>query len=735
MYVSIKKEQPKFGFTRRLNLSQNNRHGTNTVAVFFFSSMTILTIKSELLASKSNTHNQLFRDGIKHKGCYYWFETLTMMDECLKHHSDDLSVFEDKGEDSLCMKYKHLCAIKNVFTDQFSRKSNKIILTAQEWCDMWFRGEERGFSTRVYGELIEKRFTREEIIYWMRTSYNDSMISLRALIEAKENHLFPLVLKWTDYEPCLWLNKLVPSNHHLSKNIGQWAVFTNPKYGYQHFPFKLCYLEKKIDGVVVYHGENQLTLPDGVRINPASVRIVPLKQAAQLYQSSIQSTHWSNLKEWGGACRTKLWNPNSIDARSIFNPEINADTWNTLIIPLANHIEASEEFQSVKPQFDFVVQKRLLKEHLDLLKSLDVKEFTFRKKYVEISDDRTSLIELRRCKERIWKPRNLQNQSGTIKEIESLEPMVVYVDADKEDHTLFNDWNILRLYSHTADYDKPPARGLRFLVVDRISGKYLGVFLIASDVISIGGRDSFIGWTAANRTKDHKLNNSAIGACIMGTQPFSTNFLGTGLIAALLTTKSVRDIWKERYRDVLVGFTTTSLFGKPSVYDGVREYWRGCPSSKGTMSLIPDDRIYSLWKHWLADNRNPSYEKIIEKENGTGEKQKIIKLILKEAGLRAKDYAHGFPRGVYYAGVYENFKEFLQNKIKETDLVLKQNFATDVQGVLDWWKPKAIKRYIGLHDKDKLNPSILFYDRIKKSEKLSIPYDKARSIYLTDVGR
>ena len=46
-------------------------------------------------------------------------------------------------------------------------------------------------------------------------------------------------------------------------------------------------------------------------------------------------------------------------------------------------------------------------------------------------------------------------------------------------------------------------------------------------------------------------------------------------------------------------------------------------------------------------------------------------MIFNELGIKLSDYTHGYERGVYYSEFYENTKDFLQNKIDEKELKLK----------------------------------------------------------------
>ena len=73
---------------------------------------------------------------------------------------------------------------------------------------------------------------------------------------------------------------------------------------------------------------------------------------------------------------------------------------------------------------------------------------------------------------------------------------------------------------------------------------------------------------------------------------------------------------------------------------------------------------------------------------------------------------HGFKRGIFYADMYENGKEFLRGEIEEKDLKMKQKYSEDSDYIMKWWKPKAIKRYTKLFDEGRLKPEKLFYGDI-----------------------
>ncbi len=94
-------------------------------------------------------------------------------------------------------------------------------------------------------------------------------------------------------------------------------------------------------------------------------------------------------------------------------------------------------------------------------------------------------------------PTDLNNKEQTVKEIQALQPRIRLVMPKTTDEM---DWNMIRVFSHTMEFDQNPGRFVRFLVYDEVTGKYLGATSLGSDVIAIGCRDEWIGWD-----KDTKL--------------------------------------------------------------------------------------------------------------------------------------------------------------------------------------------------------------------------------------
>ena len=269
---------------------------------------------------------------------------------------------------------------------------------------------------------------------------------------------------------------------------------------------------------------------------------------------------------------------------------------------------ATDFFSGEGASFDFDVEKKKFIEHMTFLKNQSVQENTLYKKWIELSGNfnNTRDIQLAQIVEaKIWRPTNILDKDLTIQEINNLDPEVVIVEPDD---TTFTDWKYLRVMCSTFEFTANPGRLVRILIRDKNTGKYLGVCAVGSDVASVGVRDQWVGWTKENKFEDGLLNSTAIGTTIVPTQPFGYNFLGGKLVASLLTTSKVRDYWKEKFGNTLVGMTTTSLYGSHSMYQRI-PFWKELGVTAGKIALKPVDAIFGEWANYLKVNYSEGFDK------------------------------------------------------------------------------------------------------------------------------
>jgi len=385
-----------------------------------------------------------------------------------------------------------------------------------------------------------------------------------------------------------------------------------------------------------------------------------------------------------------------------------------------------DNFFDIDTEFNFDKEKENFINNLDMLKSMSVQEQTLYKKWLEFNNTETTRQKFIKNYQKadilynqIWKPTDITNKELTISEIEALDPIVEIAETPET-------WTLLRTLISSMEFTANPGRNIRFFAKDKVTGKYLGVISVGSDVTSIKVRDDYIKWTKDNKFVDHKLNHTCIGTSIVPTQPLGFNFLGGKLLSALVTTSTIRDKWKENYDETLIGVTTTSLYGVHSQYNGI-PHWKTLGESTGKIAIKPDDSVYKVWSNWLKENYPEEFEKAI---NGTGPKQNILNRVFRHLGIKVKEYEHGFKRGVFFANMYDNGLEYLRNEIDDSDLVMKKKFVEDYEYINRWWKKKAIKRYTKLLEQGRIKDETLFYN-----DMFDMTWEEAREKYLTDVGR
>jgi hypothetical protein len=366
--------------------------------------------------------------------------------------------------------------------------------------------------------------------------------------------------------------------------------------------------------------------------------------------------------------------------------------------------------------------------HMDMLKSMDVRELTLYKKHQEIQSFYKTWYNRASCvKARIWRPTDIMNVDQTVQEILHIQPRIRFIE--KDDREGIDMWRTLRVFGHTADFDKNPGRFLRFVAEDQ-DGRILGFASLSSDVMNLGARDRWIGWTDIQK-ESGMLNYTAVATTIAPTQPLGYNFLGGKLIASLLISKYVRDIWQREYGNVLVGFTTMSLYGDGSMYNGIK-WWKSLGETAGKVSLKPNKDYYDIMHDFIKKKYPIEYYNVVTMKDGysTNKKQNIIDMIYKDCGLTTTQYEHGFKRGVYFAPVYKNTREFLRQEISADSLVLQDNLRNDLTDIVSWWQNKAENRYRKLVEENRVNPDILFYN-----DAISLGWEEFKTKYIAQVGR
>jgi len=383
---------------------------------------------------------------------------------------------------------------------------------------------------------------------------------------------------------------------------------------------------------------------------------------------------------------------------------------------------------------------------LEYASQMDVREYTLYQKWCEVKerypgkanvnmfgdpdisweDDAQAAI-INKVKNNIWIPNSPDD-------FENLEPQMYLANTNRVD-----EWNAIRTFSSTMKNNSNIGRNLYYIVKDKKTNKYLGVICISSDFLDLTPRDKAIGWSRDVKTSQSMINHTAIGSTIVPLQPLGYNYMGGKLLALLCLSDKVQNDWKERYGDVLVGVTTTSLYGKTkagglSQYDGL-EHWNSMGFSSGSVAFEPTKQTKQLIFDWIKENHTRKYFEWWEAKNPQGlplkrdHKNRSLHFAYPKLGISKDKTRTEHQRGIYFSYLYDNTCEFLRKEITEDQLV--KSFDTSEEALTNIWKTKYAKgRIRQLQKKNNVSYETLFYDDL-----IYLTWEETKAKYLPQVGR
>ena len=403
--------------------------------------------------------------------------------------------------------------------------------------------------------------------------------------------------------------------------------------------------------------------------------------------------------------------------------------------------------ESIEDVNEEELRERTIRE-LTYVSHMDVKEYTLYQKWCEIKEkyptvkvvdlwegDKEVLADegqrraIQEIKANFWNPTDPD-------EYLALEPELICTNKGKDLPEL---WNSIRTFSSTMKNNSNIGRNLNFIVRDKPTKKYLGVICVSSDFLDLTPRDTFIGWTREKKTQGSMINHTAIGSTIVPLQPLGYNYVGGKLLALLCLTTDIQKMWKESYGDVLVGVTTTSLYGKTkagglSQYDNL-DYWQPMGFTAGSVSFEPSRKTRKDIEQWLRKNHTRKYFEWYVATNASGQpykrdhKNRSLSFTYSKMSVPKEIIKTDHARGIYFTPLYDKTCEFLRGDNDGKDM--KKLFDTDIESISNLWKTKHAKpRIKQLVKKGKVSNESLFYDDL-----IYLTWEQAKNKYLPQVGR
>jgi hypothetical protein len=246
---------------------------------------------------------------------------------------------------------------------------------------------------------------------------------------------------------------------------------------------------------------------------------------------------------------------------------------------------------------------------------------------------------------------------------------------------------------------------MRFLVWDDDNDKLMGLIGLADPVFNLAARDKHIGWGVDERRK--RLAH-VLDAYVLGALPPYSMLLGGKLVAALVGTQEVRDVFAERYFGVrglisgevkpatLVMVTTASALGRSSVYNRLRlgsyRLFKSVGYTSGWGHFHIPDRLFGTMRDYLKAHGHP-YADNHEYGDGPNWRLRAVRQCLRLLGLNTDWLHHGIGREVFVCELAKNARSFLAGRsthARYSGLPTVADVAVAARS--RWLEPRAARR-------------------------------------------
>jgi len=270
---------------------------------------------------------------------------------------------------------------------------------------------------------------------------------------------------------------------------------------------------------------------------------------------------------------------------------------------------------------------------------------------------------------------------------ERIQPVLVEVTTERQ-HNLFR---IARLL-WSLPFSKGYGRRLRFLVLDRANGKLMGLLALQSPPLSFPARDRLFRYPPGQKTA---LVNQTMDIHTLGAVPPYNRLLAGKLVALLAASNEVREAYRRRYSGRvtemegrllpphLVALTTTSAFGRSSLYNRLRYRGIAIAESLGYTEGYGDfhlSELYPLFREFLERQGIPTRGGF-----GVGPRRKWQTIVraLDRLGLPSELLRHGVKREVFLFRLVDNLEAYMEGQDPEP---IYRNLP--LSELVAWWRER-----------------------------------------------
>ncbi|MGB9739156.1 Druantia anti-phage system protein DruA [Chloroflexus sp.] len=297
-----------------------------------------------------------------------------------------------------------------------------------------------------------------------------------------------------------------------------------------------------------------------------------------------------------------------------------------------------------------------------------------------------------RAAHQAWLHRHLDRYLPYFADGEEVDPMHIQpelVEVRTKDHA--NLFRIARLL-WSIPLSKGYGRRLRFLVFDHTNQKLIGILALQSPPLSFPSRDRLFRYPPDKKTE---LVNQTMDIQTLGAVPPYDRLLGGKLIAYAAAANEIRAAYRRKYEQRatemeqrilpphLVALTTTSAFGRSSIYNRLRYHHLSIAESIGFTEGYGSFHLIELY---------PLFRTFLEQQGistrggfGVGPRRtwQTIVRALERLGLSASLLQHGVKREVFLFRLIDNLEDYLEGRTSEPQY-RDLPFAT----LAAWWRSR-----------------------------------------------
>jgi hypothetical protein len=252
---------------------------------------------------------------------------------------------------------------------------------------------------------------------------------------------------------------------------------------------------------------------------------------------------------------------------------------------------------------------------------------------------------------------------------EQIQPSLVEVTTQHQ-HDLFRLGRLL----WSIQFSKGYGRRLRFLIMDQSNGKLIGLLALQSPPLSFPSRDRLFQYPPGRKTE---LVNQTMDIQTLGAIPPYDRLLSGKLVALAAASNEIREVYHHKYSERktemegrilpahLVALTTTSAFGRSSIYNRLRYNGEIIAKSLGYTDGYGSFHLMELY---------PLFREFLEAQGistrggfGTGPRRKWQTMVraLERLGFSADLLRHGVKREAFLFPLIDNIQDYLEGRVTE----------------------------------------------------------------------